>query len=215
MERRPHGRIDRKAKPVTDTTKDAQSKHLVLIGYRGSGKSSVGKELARMLGLEWLDTDTAIQEKAGRSIRQIFAEKGEATFRDMETDILRELNDRGSQLPSSVISSGGGMVMREENRRLIKRLGPVIWLNVKPATALARISADTMTAEHRPQLTDSPLADEIRDMIAERAPFYAATADLTVENDDPAISTDDLASSILDKLRSTTWYAYLMNRLDQ
>lgn len=167
-----------------------------------------------MLGLEWLDTDRAIQDKSNLSIRDIFADQGEAAFRDMETDILRDLTAKSVQLPSSVISSGGGMVMREENRRLIKKLGPVIWLKISPKTALERITADTSTNGQRPALTDNPLAVEIREMIAERAPFYAATADLTVENDDPAVSTEDLASLILDKLRATSWYAYLMNRLD-
>lgn len=199
---------------MTDPKKEPTAKHLVLIGYRGSGKSSVGKELARMLGLEWLDTDRAIQDKSNLSIRDIFADQGEATFRDMETDILRDLTAKSSQLPSSVISSGGGMVMREENRRLIKKLGPVIWLKISPKTALERITADTATHGQRPSLTDNPLAVEIREMIAERAPFYAATADLTVENDDPAVTPEDLASLILDKLRATSWYAYLMNRLD-
>lgn len=167
-----------------------------------------------MLGLEWLDTDRAIQDKSNLSIRDIFADQGEATFRDMETDILRDLTAKSTQLPSSVISSGGGMVMREENRRLMKKLGPVIWLKISPKTALERITADKATHGQRPSLTDNPLAVEIREMIAERAPFYAATADLTVENDDPAVSPEDLASLILDKLRATTWYAYLMNRLD-
>jgi len=199
---------------VTDPKKEPTAKHLVLIGYRGSGKSSVGKELSRMLGLEWLDTDRAIQDKSNLSIRDIFADQGEATFRDMETDILRDLTAKSAQLPSSVISSGGGMVMREENRRLIKKLGPVIWLKISPKTALERITADKATNGQRPALTDNPLAVEIREMIAERAPFYAATADMTVGNDDPAVSPEDLASLILDKLRATSWYAYLMNRLD-
>jgi len=199
---------------VTDSKKETPAKHLVLIGYRGSGKSSVGREVARMLGLEWMDTDQAIQEKAGKSIRDIFAEDGEPAFREMETAILHELGTRGPELPSSVISSGGGMPMREENRRLIKRLGPVIWLKIKPETALVRITGDKQSADLRPALTLNPMALEIREMIAERAPFYAATADLTVENDDPGVTTEDLASKILDQLRATKWYAYLMNRLD-
>lgn len=199
---------------VTDPKQDISAKNLVLIGYRGSGKSSVGKDLARMLGLDWLDTDSEIQEKAGRSIRDIFAEQGEPRFRDMETGILQDLNAKSSEVPGAVISSGGGMVMREENRRLLKKLGPVVWLKITPETALKRITADKATAETRPALSTNPLALEIREMISQRAPFYAAVADLTIENDDPDVSTEDLASLVIDKLRATTWYAYLMNRLD-
>lgn len=199
---------------VTESKKETPAKHLVLIGYRGSGKSTIGRELARMLGLEWFDTDQAIQERTGKSIRDIFAEDGEPAFRDMETAVLDDLIARGQELPGSVISSGGGMPMRERNRRLIKRLGPVIWLKIKPETALRRIAADTMTADQRPALTNGPLADEIREMVADRAPIYSAAADLTVENDDPAVTTEDLASKIMDQLRDTKWYAYLMNRLE-
>jgi shikimate kinase len=193
---------------------ETQARHLVLIGYRCSGKSSVGKHLARILGMEWLDTDQAIQEKAGKSIRDIFADQGEPQFRDMESDILSDLNAKCGQMPSSVISSGGGMVMREQNRRLLKKLGPVVWLKVTPETVLARITADTATKDQRPALSDHPLAIEIREMIVERSPFYAATADLTIENDDPNVSSEDLASMILDRLRKSDWYAYLMNQLD-
>ena len=189
-------------------------KHLVLVGYRGSGKSSIGRELAMMLGLDYVDTDHAIQEKAGKSVREIFAEQGEPVFRDMETDILQELVNRSSAAPPSVIATGGGMIMREQNRRLIRRLGPVVWLRVSPKVALHRIISDTFTREQRPALTEHDLADEVRTMVADRLPYYAAVADLTVDNDQEGQSREDVAGRILDQLRESHWYQDLKARLN-
>jgi shikimate kinase len=143
-------------------------RHLVLIGYRGSGKTSVGKNLAKILGLDYLDTDIAIQEKSGRSVKEIFADHGEAAFRDMETEILEELVSHQGTAQPTVIATGGGMVMREHNRRLLKQLGTVIWLQVSAKTALDRILGDSFTGEQRPALTDQNLADEVRVMVSDR-----------------------------------------------
>lgn len=193
----------------------AAPRHLVLVGYRGSGKSSIGKELAMMLGLDFLDTDHAIQEKAGKSVREIFAEQGEPVFRDMETEILEDLVDHARNLPPSVIATGGGMIMRLENRRLLKKLGPVVWLKVEPKVALHRIIADTFTHDQRPSLTEHDLADEVRTMVAERMPYYAATADLTIDNDRPGETREDVAARIIDQLRQSHWYNELVARLNK
>jgi shikimate kinase len=189
-------------------------RHLVLIGYRGSGKTSVGKNLAKILGLDYLDTDIAIQEKAGRSVKEIFADHGEAAFRDMETEILEELvSHRGTAQPT-VIATGGGMVMREHNRRLLKQLGTVIWLQVSAKTALDRILGDSFTGEQRPALTDQNLADEVRVMVSDRMPYYSACSDLMIENDGPDLSTDEVAGAVVNQLRQTVWYAHLMAYID-
>lgn len=192
----------------------SEHRHLVLVGYRGSGKTSVGKNLAKILGLDYLDTDIAIQEKAGKSVKEIFADHGESVFRDMETQILKELvAHRGTAQPT-VIATGGGMVMREHNRKYLKQLGPVIWLEVSAKTALDRILADSFTGEQRPALTDQNLADEVRVMVSDRLPYYSACADLTVKNDSDIHSTDDVAGEIVNQLRQTVWYAHLMTHLD-
>lgn len=189
-------------------------RHLVLVGYRGSGKTSVGKNLAKILGLDYLDTDIAIQEKAGKSVKEIFADRGEADFRAMETQILEELVAQRENAQPTVIATGGGMVMREHNRRLLKQLGPVIWLKVSAEKALERILADSFTGEQRPALTDQNLADEVREMVSARLPYYSACADLTVENDSDSLSTDEVAGEVVNQLRQTVWYAHLMTHMN-
>lgn len=198
-----------------NVTKIGTPKHLVLVGYRGSGKSSIGRELAMMLGLDYVDTDHAIQEKAGKSVREIFAEQGEPVFRDMETDILQDLVNRSADAPAAVIATGGGMIMREQNRRLIRRLGPVVWLRVSPKVALHRIISDTFTREQRPALTDHDLADEVRTMVADRMPYYAALADLTIDNDIEGQSREDVAGRIMDQIRESPWYLDHTARLNK
>lgn len=188
-------------------------KHLVLIGYRGSGKSTVGKDLARNLGLDFLDTDNVIQEKTGRTIRDIFATSGEPAFRDLESEALEQLLSRQDLAPS-VIATGGGIIMREENRECLKKLGLVIWLEVSPITALQRISQDTFTTEQRPSLSDDSLSDEVHRMIAQRTPIYEALANIRITNDDNHMATEAVVKTTIEQLRTSSWYSDLMKQLD-
>ncbi len=152
-------------------------KNIILIGYMGCGKTTVGKNLARICGYTFLDTDEWIEQQQGRSISEIFATDGEEAFRVMETQCIRTLIDE--KLNGYVISTGGGMPVREINRKLLKKLGKVIYLSVKPETVYERIKGDTK----RPLLQcEDPLA-KIRDMIAMRAPAYRDGADYTVRVD--------------------------------
>jgi shikimate kinase len=189
-------------------------RHLVMVGYRGAGKSSVGKILAKILGLDYVDTDIAIQEKSGHSIREIFEKAGEAHFRDMETAILEETLEQMQQIAPSVIATGGGMVMRQENRRILKLLGPVIWLKVSPELAIDRILSDRLTGDQRPALTDQNFSEEVRAMIAWRNPYYAACSDKTIDNDRSGVSTEKIADQIVGQLRQSLWYSDLMARID-
>lgn len=188
-------------------------KHLVLIGYRGSGKSTVGKDLARNLGLDFLDTDNVIQEKTGRTIREIFATSGEPAFRDLESEALEQLLSQEDLAPS-VIATGGGIVMREENRECLKKLGLVIWLEVSPITALQRISQDTFTTEQRPSLSDDSLSDEVHRMIAQRTPIYEALANIRITNDDNHMATEAVVKTTIEQLRTSSWYSDLIKQLD-
>src|SRR4051812_11920796 len=104
--------------------------HLYLVGYRGSGKSCVGAIIASWLGRPFLDADAVLEADAGRTIRDIFASEGEAGFRDRETATLRKL----SAGPPAVIATGGGVILRAENRELLRSTGFVVWL-----TALAEV----------------------------------------------------------------------------
>lgn len=155
---------------------------ILLIGYRGSGKTSIGRKLADRLWQPFVDTDELIVREAGKSIRDIFAQDGEEAFRDLETRSLRQA------LASSehVISLGGGAVIREQNRQLIRQSGHrVIYLRCDAAVLHQRITADPQTAAGRPAL--SPLGgnlDEIRTILARREPWYrqVMTAELDVTN---------------------------------
>ncbi len=152
-------------------------KNIILIGYMGCGKTTVGKNLARICHYTFLDTDEWIEQQQGRSISEIFATDGEEAFREMETQCIQTLID--SRLERHVISTGGGMPIREVNRQLLKRLGKVVYLSVRPETVYDRIKGDTK----RPLLQCEDPLSKIRDMIAMRAPAYRDSADYTVRVD--------------------------------
>ena len=153
--------------------------NIYLIGYRGSGKTTVARHLATMLWWNWLDADPHLEQRAGRSIREIFAAEGEAGFRDLESKVVTELSAY-SQL---VVALGGGAVLREENRKVLKASGKCVWLKATPELLWSRIEADPTTTERRPNLTSQGGVEEVRRLLAERAPLYEQSADLTVETD--------------------------------
>lgn len=170
--------------------------NIVLIGYRGAGKSTVARHLALELAWDWVDADVEIELRAGKSIAAIFADDGEACFRDCESSVLAELVTR----ERTVIAAGGGAVLRAENRRLLKRSGQVIWLRAAPSTILSRIDADVTTASRRPRLTMSSSEAEVPRLLVEREPLYRECADLEVvtESKTPA----EIAGEIVRQLHS-------------
>ncbi len=151
-------------------------RHIILTGFMGAGKTTVGKLLAQKLGCPFLDTDQLIQQQAGMSISRIFAEKGEETFRSLETAILKEA---WTQEEAWVLSVGGGLPMREENRRLLKRIGAVVYLRVNRDTVLRRLSGDTT----RPLLSGGNVEERVDSLLAVRGPLYEEGADLVVDAD--------------------------------
>lgn len=150
-----------------------------LIGYRGTGKTTVGRCLAARLGCRAVDADEWLEHKAGRSIAEIFATGGEAAFRDLESEVVVEL----AGLDRAVVSLGGGAVMREQNRRAIVGRGKTVWLRANLDTIVARISADSTTAERRPNLTAAGGYDEVAALLASRSPVYRECADLAVDTE--------------------------------
>ncbi len=156
---------------------------VVLVGYRGSGKTTVGRKLADRLWQPFVDVDEQIVARAGKSIKAIFEEQGEPAFRALEADVLagacRAKEDQ-------VISAGGGAVERPENRALLRAAGhSVIYLRCEPAELLRRISGDPTTADARPNLTAlGGGIDEIQAMLARREPLYreVMTRELDVTN---------------------------------
>lgn len=156
------------------------NRHLFLIGYRGSGKSSVGKLLAKELCFSFLDTDDWVETQAGSSIREIFARIGEAGFRELESQAIAAASKLST---SHVIALGGGAILRESNRDCIKQAGSTIWLQASPGLLADRIAADKTTNARRPALTNLPSLHEIQKVLRDRTPLYEATADATIQTD--------------------------------
>jgi shikimate kinase len=152
--------------------------HLVifLVGYRATGKTTVARLLAKELGWDWVDADERLEQRCGRSIRQIFAEEGEAGFREHEAAVLEEL----CRCPRQVVATGGGVVLRAANRARLRAAGRVVWLTADAATIWARLQGDPATAERRPALTVGGLA-EVEELLRVREPLYRACADLIVD----------------------------------
>ncbi len=172
------------------------SRHPVifLIGYRGTGKTTVARLLAERLGWKWVDADEALEKRAGLSIREIFAAEGEAGFRDLEERLLEEL----CRLENCVIATGGGVVLREANRRRLRQAGRVVWLTADAHTLYHRLEQCPTTAQRRPALTVGGLA-EIEELLSRRQPWYAACADWTV--DTVGRSPEEVASVIFSFVR--------------
>jgi len=165
--------------------------NVVLIGYRGTGKSTVGKAVAARLGRQIVSTDREIVRRAGSSIPAIVAAHGWDYFRDLESAVCQELAG-GDNL---VIDTGGGAILRQANVDVFKRNGRLIWLTASVETIAHRIGSDTQ----RPSLTGTKShVDEIRDVLAERTPKYRAAADLTIATDGRTI--DELIATILQSL---------------
>lgn len=162
--------------------------NLYLIGYRGSGKSTVAPLLANLLGWTWLDSDGQVELLAGCSVAQIFAENGEACFRKWETNVIEALS-RKSNL---VVATGGGAPMALQNRRLMAASGRQIWLKAAPKFLWARILSDETS--QRPALTDKSGLAEIQQVLAERTSIYEACADYAIDVE--SLSPEQIAQQI-------------------
>ena len=152
-----------------------------LVGLRGAGKSSVGAALARALGRPFLDLDRAVEDRAGRTLRELFADEGEAAFRALESEALREAL---RLLPTAVLATGGGVVLDPDNRAAL-RGAHVVYLEAPPELLAARVEADPQSAADRPALhPQGPLA-EARALHAARDPLYREVATLVVDATPP------------------------------
>ncbi len=152
-----------------------------LVGLPGSGKSTVGRQLARRLGLPFVDVDQAIEARIGCSIRTFFEQEGEQAFRDLEAAVIEEV----SQGPTSVISTGGGAVLRPENRQCMRRRGHVVYLRSSPDELYRRVRHD----RNRPLLqVDDPMA-KLRELHAQRHPLYTQAAHFTIDTGRPSVAT--------------------------
>jgi shikimate kinase len=168
-------------------------KSIVLIGFMGSGKSTVGRELQVRLGYPLVDMDQVIEQRAGKPITAIFAEEGESAFRKMETALLEELAETSA--PQRIISTGGGVVGSAENRALLRSMGYVVWLDAPLEVIMERTSKN----RQRPLLhTDDPAA-KIRELMVLRQPLYEESAHLKL--DTAGLDSCELATGILECAR--------------
>jgi shikimate kinase len=155
--------------------------NITLVGYRGTGKSTLAIPLAKRLGWTAVDADAELERRAGRTIRQIFDTDGEPEFRRLERETLVDL--LGQQ--NLVIAAGGGAILNPETRSDIQSSGPVIWLKASTDTIEKRLYGDATTTERRPNLTASGGRAEIEQLLHQREPLYRETASLVVTTDEP------------------------------
>ena len=167
---------------------------VILIGYRGCGKTTVGRRLAERLGWDFLDTDETIQKDMGRTIHEIFESDGEAAFRRLEANLL----DQALAGRRRVISAGGGAVLARRNRKALRAGGLCIWLTAPPEELHRRIIGDERSASQRPSLAKRPGLAEIEAVLQARLPVYEATADHVVGT--VGRSVDEVVGAILELL---------------
>ena len=154
-----------------------QERRIILIGYRCTGKTTVGKRLAERLNLPFYDTDGFVEESAGKTIREMVAAGGWEFFRHQEQEAIRHLTARGK----GVIATGGGAVLDPGNAALLKKTGIMVWLMADAETIRERMQADPVTAEQRPRFSAEDLAVEIGATLAVRTPLYRSLADLVID----------------------------------
>lgn len=182
--------------PPDNATLPPSVRNVILIGYRGCGKTAVGQALAKQLGWRFLDTDTLITTAAGCTIQQIFATWGEARFRQIEREQIGTVLQGSEQ----VISVGGGAVVLDENRTAMQVGGTCVWLTAPPDTLRRRMLADPQNAIQRPALTQRDHLDEIQHLLALREPLYASVAHRVVNT--AGCTIEEVAAAVLAALRS-------------
>jgi shikimate kinase len=158
----------------------AKGRNIILTGYRATGKSLIGRMLARRLAREFLDTDRVIEQQQGCTIREMVATRGWPYFRQLERELLQDLAGRRNL----VIATGGGAIQHREDWALLKASGLVVWLTAERATICRRLAGDGRTMEQRPALTCQGLEAEIDSMLREREPLYREGSHLVVDTDE-------------------------------
>lgn len=168
--------------------------NLYLIGYRGTGKTTVAAALAEKLGRLWFDADVEIERRAGKSIRDVFTVDGEPVFRDWESAVIADL----SRESITIISVGGGAVLRSQNREVMQATGFIVWLQALPETIHRRLQSDPTTGGRRPNLTSLGGLAEIETLLAERTPLYAQCANLTIDTEgkSPAAIAEEIVAAL-------------------
>ena len=164
--------------------------NIVLIGYRGAGKSTVGRMLAARAGKTFVDADERVEKQCGSSISDIVRSKGWQYFRDLEKGVIDEIC-RGNEL---IIAPGGGAVLDPANVRALKKNGLVIWLKADGEVLGRRINQDPRTRASRPSLTGKGALEDLQEVLFMRNPYYAAAADVQVDTSE--LSLEEVAEKV-------------------
>ena len=162
--------------------------NIVLIGFMGSGKTTIARALSQKLDMDVLDMDTEIEKLEGRSIREIFDTDGQAYFRDMETKVLKDLQNEEQK----IISTGGGVILKEENRELLHNIGTVVFLQADANHIYNNVKHNTS----RPLLQVEDPMLRIKEMLEERDPIYLKSADVICQTSGKTVEhiVDELVS---------------------
>jgi len=169
--------------------------NIYLIGYRCSGKSDVGKLLADMTGWQFLDADLIMVQDQGMSVSDIVSNHGWETFRELEKKCLKSISLR----EKCVVATGGGVVLDENNVKLLKKTGKVIWLKASYETIRMRMLNDVKTMELRPPLSTKGIDEEIRETLESRKPLYKKAMDFSIDTD--GCTQKAIGNNIIDRLR--------------
>ena len=171
---------------------------LFLIGPRGSGKTTIGRILASRLNYGFIDLDQTLVEALQATVADIVDKEGWEGFRDREAAHLREMLERIENTPEMVVATGGGVVLRPENRSLLARNGKVFWLDAPAAQLLARLATNPLSSQ-RPSLTGKDPLTEMMEVLAEREPLYSACAHHKI---DAASEPETVCRQIIQLIRS-------------
>ena len=170
--------------------------NLFLIGYRCSGKTTIGKSIATAIGWSFVDSDLLVTQKNGKSIKDIIDTAGWDAFRRLERSALKQICAKYRQ----VVATGGGVVLDSENIKVMKTSGTVVWLDASAATIQKRMRQDKNTENFRPALTDKGRMEEIEEMLLERNPYYESASDFSIQTDDAII--DQITHKIIQKIQN-------------
>lgn len=167
-----------------------RAKNIILIGFMGTGKTVVGRRLAGLLKYNYLDTDGLIEKTEGLSVSDIFKQKSEGYFRNLESEVILTLVD----YEKFIIATGGGIVLRRENVENLKKIGPLVLLSSRPEVIYGRLKGD----KSRPLLCGNDPLGKIKELLGQRTPIYESAADFEVDTSD--VSTDEAARQIIKTL---------------
>jgi shikimate kinase len=171
--------------------------NLFLIGYRCTGKTTIGKAIAAAIEWSFVDADTLLVRECGKPIKEIVDTEGWDAFRRMERSTLKQICTADRQ----VVATGGGVVLDKANIKAMKTSGMVIWLGATAETIQKRMLQDKNTGNFRPALTDKGRMEEIEDLLLKRNPYYESASDFSIQTDDVPVS--EITQTIIEKLNES------------